>query len=105
MFITSVKDADRLVGFEADDDEDEEEDERSKEAAARADPFGKFDAEVALDGRDEVNESGPADSAAAAAAVRTSCCCSNWFSGEVGSGGAIAAADMRWPDGGREVLI
>ena len=104
MFITSVNDADRLAGFEADDDEDEEEDERSKEAAARADPLGIFDDEAALDGRDAI-DSGPADRAAAAAAVRTSCCCSNWFSGEVGSGGAIAAADMRWPDGGREVLI
>ena len=98
MFITSVKDADRLAVFEADDDE------RSKEATARADPLGIFDEEAALEGRD-ATDSGPADMAAAAAAVRTSCCCSNWFSGEVGSGGAIAADDMRWLDDGREVLI
>jgi hypothetical protein len=99
MFITSVKDADRLAGFEAGDDDDE----RSREATARADPLGAFDDEAALDGRDEVSGSGPADNAAAAAAVRTSCCCSNWFSGEVGSGGAIADDDMRWLDDGREV--
>ena len=85
------------MGFDDDDD-------ISKEAAARADPYGMLDYEedIALEGRDA--GSGPADSAAVAAAERTSCWCSNWFSGEVGSGAAMAADDTRWPDDGRGAL-